>query len=373
VTDSNKGVTIVHERLTEWGGSENVVLEMTRLWPGAPVFVPFAEVGKSFDGTEPQTGNVQSLYRGGGYAHLLPLLPQSFRRLPIPDSDVVVASHHAFANQVVFATDAPVISYVHSPARWMWDPEKRRGEVGGKLGIGALAMMSARMRKKDYQAAQLVDTLLANSTAVQERIQRWWQRDATVVHPPVNIDYYTPDPAVERRNFVLYAGRLVPYKRPDLAIAAAERAGVNIVVAGEGRALAECQAAAGPRTTFIGRPSDEELLRLFRSCSALLMPGEEDFGIVPVEAMACGSPVIAINAGGARDIVIPERTGLLVDPGPADTFIDRFADAIKALASADFSAVRIRAQAETFSPQRFDTQLLRAVTGVVDGGQQSEI
>ncbi|HRY10192.1 MAG: glycosyltransferase [Actinobacteria bacterium] len=354
-------VAIVHERLSEWGGSENCVVQMTEEWPQAPVFVPFAIPGRTFDGTLPHTGNVQWLYRGGGYAHLLPLLPQAFRRLPIPDTDVVVASHHAFANQVVFATDAPVVSYVHTPARWMWDPEKRRGEMGGRAGELALATMSARMRKNDYAAAQKVHTFLANSNEVKERISKWWHREAQVLHPPVNVDYYTPDPAVAREPFVLYAGRLVPYKRPEIAVRAAERAGIDIVIAGEGRALADCQAVAGPHTRFAGRPSDTELLQLYRSCSALLMPGEEDFGIVPVEAQACGAPVVAIDAGGARDIVIPGETGLLVDPEPQEGFVDRFAEALRQLQSIDFDPAVIRMNAERFSQANFREGMAAAV------------
>lgn len=173
-----------------------------------------------------------------------------------------------------------------------------------------------------------------------------------MLHPPVNVDYYTPDPAVAREPFVLYAGRLVPYKRPEIAVRAAERAGIDIVIAGEGRALADCQAVAGPHTRFAGRPSDTELLQLYRSCSALLMPGEEDFGIVPVEAQACGAPVVAIDAGGARDIVIPGETGLLVDRshrrvcgpvrrGAAAAAVDRLRPAV------------IRMNAERFSQANF--------------------
>jgi glycosyltransferase involved in cell wall biosynthesis len=196
-----------------------------------------------------------------------------------------------------------------------------------------------------------VHTMVANSREVARRIERWWDREATVVHPPVDTDYYTPDPDVPREDFFLIAGRLVPYKRPDLAVRAAERAGVPLVVAGDGRIRAEMEALAGPSTRFVGRVDDAGLRDLYRRCRALLMPGIEDFGIIPVEAMACGAPVIAIDAGGAQDSVLPGETGALVPVGGDE--VGTWAEALRSHDPDSYDPARVRAHAETFSRTRF--------------------
>ena len=284
----------------------------------------------------------------------------------MPPSDVVIASHHAFANQVVHASDVPVVSYVHSPARWVWDPSLRAGEVGGRVGQLGLAAFATVYRPVDVAAAARVHTLLGNSTAVVRRIEDWWQRPATVVHPPVDTERYVPDPEVPREDFFLLAGRLVAYKRPDLAVRAAQAAGVRLVVAGEGRARAELEQLAGPGTTFLGRVSDDELRQLYRRCAALLMPGVEDFGIVPVEAQACGTPVLAIDAGGTQDTVLPGVTGELVPPaGALPEEVARWAAALRDFDPARYDPVTIRTHAEGFSRATFRTRMRDVVAGVL--------
>ncbi|KQS60661.1 glycosyl transferase family 1 [Geodermatophilus sp. Leaf369] len=363
-------ITLVHERFTEFAGSEAVVEQLARLWPQAPVLAPVGIPGVMPADLKPrvQTTALSRLLRGDSYAHLLPALPVAVRRLHVPPSDVVVASHHAFANQVVHATDAPVVSYVHSPARWVWDPSMRDGEVGGRAGALALGLFAAAYRPVDVKAAARVHTLVANSEAVAQRIRDWWQRDAVVVHPPVDTEAYTPDPSIPREDFFLLAGRLVPYKRPDLAVRAAAAAGVPLVVAGDGRARAEVEALAGPNTTFVGRVSDEGLLDLYRRCAALLMPGVEDFGIVPVEAQACGAPVIAVDAGGARDSVVPGVTGELVpQQSTLAAEVDVWAEALRDFQPSRYEATGVRAHAEGFSRAHFRAAMDAVVQGVLAG------
>ncbi|MPQ97906.1 glycosyltransferase [Modestobacter sp. I12A-02628] len=341
-----------------------VVDQLAREWPGAPVFAPVGRPGVMPADVEPRvrTTRLSRLLRGSTYAHLLPALPVAMSRLPLPDSDVVIASHHAFATQVVRATSAPVIAYVHTPARWIWDPSMRANEFGGRVGVAALGAFSTAFRPFDLGAAARVHTMVANSTEVADRIRTWWHRDATVVHPPVDTEYYSPDPAVEREDFFLLAGRMVPYKRPDLAVAAAKRAGVRLVVAGDGRARAEVERLAGPDTTFVGRVDDAALRDLFRRCRALLMPGVEDFGIVPVEAQACGAPVLAIGAGGARDSVLPGVTGELVpvtEPG-GDEVAD-WARQLETFDGARYDTAVIRRHAESFSRPAFRSAMSTVV------------
>ncbi|WP_207225894.1 glycosyltransferase [Blastococcus saxobsidens] len=347
-------MTLAHERFTEFAGSEAVVEQLALEWPGAPILAPIARPGVLAHDMQARlrTTPLSRLLRGTTYAHLLPALPVAMRCMTIPESDVVIASHHAFATQVVHATSAPVVAYVHSPARWVWDPVMRTGEFGGRLGGVALGAFSAAFRPVDRRAAARVHTLVANSRAVAERIADWWGRESVVVHPPVDTDFYTADGAVEREDFFLLAGRLVPYKRPDLAVRAAEKAGVPLVVAGDGRSRTEVEQLAGPQTRFVGRVDDDGLRDLFRRCRALLMPGIEDFGIVPVEAQACGAPVIAIDAGGARDSVLPGVSGELVPTDGSDD-VSTWARALRTFDESTYDAHRIRTHAESFSRPAF--------------------
>lgn len=367
---SNTRVAIVHERFTEIAGSELVVEQLAMQWPDAAVHVPLANpsavpVGLS---APPVTTWLDAGYRMLGqrsYAPLAPALPRAFRGMQLGDVDVVVASHHAFATQVAFATEAPVIAYVHSPARWAWDRELRAQESGGAAGAAVLAGLSRVARNGELAAVGRLHRVIANSTAVADRIDRWWGREATVVHPPVDTDGYCPDSSVEREDFFLLAGRLVPYKRPDLAIRAAKLAGKRLVVAGDGRAMGACRELAGPDTVFLGRVTHQELLNLYRSAKAVLMPGVEDFGIVPVEAMATGTPVIALGAGGAVDTVVPERSGFLVAAGNDDEVVGGFAAAMQAFRPTDYHHGEVRAWAEGFSRENFRSQMRGVVEGVL--------
>jgi glycosyltransferase involved in cell wall biosynthesis len=359
-------VTLVHERFTEYAGSEMVVEQLAREWPEAPILAPIARPGvlpADLD-SRVQSTRLSHLLRGTTYAHLLPALPLAMSRLRLPPSDVVIASHHAFASQVVRSTSAPVVAYVHSPARWVWDPVMRANEAGGRLGRAGFAAFSAAFRPADLRAAARVHTMVANSRAVADRISSWWHREATVVHPPVDTEFYSPDPALPREDFFLLAGRLVPYKRPDLAVRGALQAKVPLVVVGEGRARAEAERLAGSTTTFLGRVDGDGLRDLYRRCRAVVMPGVEDFGIVPVEAQACGAPILAIDAGGARDSVLPGVTGELVPvAGPGEDEVDLWARALASFDGAGYDPAAVRRHAEQFSRPRFR----RAMAAVVDG------
>ena len=180
----------------------------------------------------------------------------------------------------------------------------RRSNVAAPARL-ALDVLSRLAIRTELTAAPNITTIVANSAAVAQRIKRHWNRDSQVVHPPVNVDFYTPDATEAREDYFLLAGRLVGYKRPDVAIRAAAESGVKLVVAGDGRETAKCRKlAAEGDITFVGRVSNEELRSLYRRAKAMIMPGEEDFGITPVEAMACGTPVIALGVGGALDSVV---------------------------------------------------------------------
>lgn len=363
-------IAIVHERLTEVGGSERVLGQMAAMWPSAHIFTPIADDAVRDDvlgGRNVAVSGLQRLYRGGDrYAHLLPLLPTAMARADLSDADLVITSHHAFANRVRPRPGVPVLSYTHTPARWMWDGRTRVGEASGRLGSAALTAFAASQVHADRRAATRVASVVVNSRAVADRVRSWWGRASRVVPPPVDTDWYSPDPTCTRDDFFLLAGRLVPYKRAAVAVEAAARAGVALVVAGDGRSRQTCEAAAGPTTEFVGRVSDRGLRDLYRRCRALVFPGIEDFGIVPVEAQACGAPVIGLAEGGLLDSVIDGVTGTLVRPARPTraAHVEAFADALRTFDDTLFESHIIRNNAETFSAPTFRSRFGEAVEAV---------
>jgi glycosyltransferase involved in cell wall biosynthesis len=359
-------VALVHERFTELGGSERVVEALHGIWPEAAIYTPILDRAALPSGlldADIRTSRLQPLYRGGSrYAHLLPLLPLAMAHFDFSEATTVVTSHHAFANRIRVRPGTTVISYTHTPARWMWDGAMTANEVGGTFGRAALRAFTATQRAPDRRAAQRVDRLIVNSRHVARRVERWWGREAEVVHPPVDVDYFHPDPGVTREDFFLLAGRMVPYKRPELAVAAARAAGVRLVVVGDGRSRAAAEAAAGPGTEFLGAVDGDRLRDLFRRCRALVFPGEEDFGIVPVEAQACGAPVIGLRSGGVLETVIDGVTGVLYQPGQNEE--TALADAFRQFPDSQFEPGLIRKHAEAFSVGRFRAAMSRIVDGV---------
>lgn len=365
-------VAIVHERFTEYGGSEKVVEGLHRVWPQARIHAPVVDwscLPPSLADARLCPSRLQRLYRGGPtYAHLLALLPVAMADLPLDDADVVITSHHAFANRVRPPRGVPVVSYTHTPARWIWEPSFLANEVGGPLGRAALSAFARTQRGPDAAAARRAHLVLVNSRHVASRVRRWWGREARVVPPPVDVAGHTLDPAVAREPFFLLAGRLVPYKRPEVAVAAAVRARARLVVAGGGRMRATVESAAGPGVEVLGPVDDATLVDLYRRCRALVFPGEEDFGIVPVEAQACGAPVVARAVGGALDTVVDGVTGVLYPAGPTwPEQVDALARELARFDPDRFDPVAIRGHAEQFSAPAFDARVEAAVDEVVSG------
>ena len=351
-------VAIVHERFTEWAGSERVVEELHTLWPDAPIHAAVVDrsvLPATLRDADVRPTGLQHLYRGGTqYSHLLPLLPAAFRRIDLRGVDLVVTSHHAFANRVRAPAGVPVVSYVHAASRWFWDADERAGEVGGAMGRAGLTVFAATQRGPDRAAAGRLRGAVANSRYTAGKVAENWLRDAEVVPPPVDVTWLTPDENVEREGFFLFVGRLVPVKRADLAVAAADRAAVPLVVVGDGRLRTRLETEAGPTVQFVGTGDRAMLLDLYRRCRAVVFPGVEPFGIVPVEAQACGAPVIAAAVGGALETVAHGTTGFLYGATPGQE-ADALASVLANFDGEHYDSARIRQNAERFTPERFRT------------------
>jgi glycosyltransferase involved in cell wall biosynthesis len=361
-------IAIVHERFTELGGSEAVVATLHGMWPDSQIFAPLVDpraVPASLRGLRVHGSRLQRLYRGGRHTHLLPFLPSAIARLPLGTPDLVIISHHSFAHRVRVPAGIPVLSYVHSPARWIWEPASRSDELRDPARRGALAVFAAAHRRSDRAAAARPDMIVANSQAVRDRITRWWGRRSTVVYPPVDVRFFTPGRDSEREDFYLLAGRLIPGKNPEIAVRAANRHGFRLVVAGDGRMRAGLSRLAGPNVSFLGRVDRPVLRDLFRRCRAVLVPGEEDFGMIPVEAAACGAPVVAVGVGGVLESVVPGRTGV-VYPRTGDAVAD-LVSAIRRLQRQTFDRDEIRSRSLRFSTNHFVDRMRAQVEALLRG------
>jgi glycosyltransferase involved in cell wall biosynthesis len=235
----------------------------------------------------------------------------------------VLSSESGPAKGVIAPPDAAHICYCHSPMRYLWDQYHVYRDSAGPLSRAMLPRLAHRLRQWDVTSASRVDRFVANSSHVAARIEKYWRRDATVVHPPVPVEDFAPIPPEERGEFYLWVGELAPYKRADLAIEAFNRLGKPLfIIGGPKSAEKKLASIAGENIRFMGRLSNEKMRRYMASAKALIFPGEEDFGLVPVEAMAAGRPVIAYGRGGALDTVIDRETGLLFGEQSIDALIE---------------------------------------------------
>jgi glycosyltransferase involved in cell wall biosynthesis len=362
-------VAVSHEWLTIPGGSEKVVAAILELLPHAELFTSVYDPAPWPAVITDRPVHASWLDRVPGarthYTRLLPFMDSAFRRFDLRGFDLVVSSNHACAKNVRVPEGARHVCYCHTPMRYAWDPGFLENERIGPLGLLAFRAALPRLRRTDLRGAAGVDDFVANSTVVAQRIADYYDRSAVVVHPPVDVDrFLSPTapttPLIDRTNAPYLAfGRVVPYKRIDLAVRACERLGRSLIVAGDGRGLDHVRSLAGSHTTILGRVADEDVGALFATCRALLLPGEEDFGIVPVEAQAAELPVIANARGGVRDSVSDGQTGVLYDD-PTEAGLCAAIERFEALS---FTGQTLRANAQRFAPQRFHEAFASVLLG----------
>jgi len=292
----------------------------------------------------------------GRWRYLLPYMPHYFRSLDLSGYAAVLVSSHACAINASPPPGTPCVCYCHTPMRYAWLVDTERGRLGGVRGA-ALRAFSGRLRKVDRAAAQRPDRLVANSNAVRERIERFYGREADVVHPPVEIAELRPDGAPQRQRF-LWVGRLVPYKRP-LEVAEAFRGlPQQLTMVGIGPQEEELRAMLPPNVELRGWVSREQLIDLYRGAAGFIHVGEEDFGITMVEALAAGAPVIALDAGGARDIVRDGLDGVLLDEPDAGAL----RGAVERVAATEWDRGALPSRAAEFSRDRFAVRMRELLT-----------
>jgi len=272
--------------------------------------------------------------------------------------DRILSLSHCCAKSVVHPARVPHLCYCLTPMRYAWDQFEAYfgAERIGRWSSAAMRPVMARLARWDRDTAGRADRYVAISHYVAGRIGRYYNRQATVVYPPVDTDFFHPDATTPER-FALIVSALVPYKRVDVAIAACARAGVPLTIVGDGPERAALERDAPASTRFLGRVSDDEIRALYRRAAVALLPGEEDFGIVPLEAQACGRPVVALGRGGAVETVKHGETGLLVDELSAEAFADAIVDAV----DRRFDASAIRRHAEQFGRSRFGDEIAALV------------
>lgn len=347
-------VAFAHDWLTGMRGGEKVLEALCELYPDADIFTLFHARGSVSDTIERHrisTSLVQRLpFARSQYRRYLPVFPTAIEQFDLDPYDLVISSSHCAAKAVVAAGRARHICYCHSPMRYAWD---QFDAYFGPKRVGAFASrwlyrpMLARLARWDAVTAPRVGRFVANSQYVAGRIRRYYNREATIVYPPVDTIFYHPDTTVPGSHFLIVSA-LVPYKRIDLAIAACQRAGARLRIVGDGPDRARLEQGAGGSIEFLGRLSDEEIRAEYRSALAVLMPGEEDFGIVPVEAQACGRPVVALARGGALETVVPGDTGVLF----AEPTVESLVTALEQTSGLAFDPCRIRERALRFSRAR---------------------
>jgi glycosyltransferase involved in cell wall biosynthesis len=297
----------------------------------------------------------------GRWRYLLPYMPRYFRSLDLDSYDLVVASSHACAMQANPPPGVPYLCYCHTPMRYAWLSEIERGRRSGIGGAG-LRVASAWLRRRDSRAASRPDRFAANSTAVRDRIARFYGRDAEVVHPPVAVDDLAPDEKPEQPSF-LWVNRLVPYKRPELVVEAFRNLPYRLTMVGLGPLEDRLRASLPANVELLGWIPRPRLAELFARATGFLHVGEEDFGLTMVEALASGTPVIALRAGGALDIVRDGVDGVLVD-APAVAAVQA---GVRRLLDAEWDPERLASRAADFSPAVFSAGIRQLLEQTMAG------
>lgn len=363
-------IVLVHDYLNQYGGAERVLETLAEMFPAAPIYTLLYDEAKTFGrfrGRVEQTSFLDYPLVSRRHRCFIPLFPLAASRLRVPDEyDLIISSTAGYAKGVAYSR-AKHLAYCHTPLRYAWEPSYLNSQFPisnfqfGRAARSALAPLLWYLRRWDYRAGQRPDVILANSRFIAEKIRRAYGREAEVVHPPVDASVFYPDPSAPKRNRYLAAGRMLHYKRFDLAVDAFNELGLPLTIAGDGPELQNLRRRAKSHIEFLPFISDtRELRRVYSSAKALIFPQVEDFGLTAAEAIACGTPVIAYDAGGAKEIVEDGENGVLF---PAQTRA-ALAAAVRRFETLRFDPATVAASAKKFSKETFVERMDAVVAGL---------
>lgn len=365
--DNWKGLDVVlcHDWLTGMRGGEKVLEILCQAFPRAEIYTLLYDRDRISDTINAHSVHTSFLQNMPGiqrcYRNLLPLFPLAVRSLKIRPATLLISTSHCVAKSAVTSPATRHLCYCFTPMRYAWalQDEYFRGRP---LASAIATPMLAAIRNWDRRSASRVDRFVSISQHIHERLQRAYGRDSDIVFPPVDVERITPaSESSAEAPFDLVVSALVPYKRVDLAVRAYTESGPPLKVVGTGTEYSGLRDMAGENVEFLGWQSDDAILDLYRTCRFLLFPGEEDFGIVPVEAQACGKPVIAYRKGGALETVRENDTGVFFE----DHTVEGLLAAVKQAQATPWNADRIRAHAESFGEQRFVDGLADSINAVL--------
>ncbi len=351
-------VALVTDWLTNMGGAEHLFYSLHKAFPDADIYTSVfnPDACPKFKNLNVHTTYLQKLPPFLRYKHMLfPILrARAFRNLDLSAYDIVISAASAEAKAIQVRPDAVHICYCHTPTRYYWSHYRQYKKEPGFGWLDpfvklALPLFVRLMRQTDLKAAKAVSYFIANSHEVQHRIKQYYRRSSTVIFPPVETKRLKPKKTIKKEDYYLIVSRQIPYKRIDLAIRACNVAHRNLVVIGNGSQHEELTRIAGPKITFKTNVDDQAIVAYFQKAKGFIFPAHEDFGIVPVEAMAAGTPVIAFGQGGALDYIVPGKTGISFDPQTIDALVK----AIGRFEQSTFNAEIIMKHAEQFSEERF--------------------
>jgi glycosyltransferase involved in cell wall biosynthesis len=350
-------VAIVHYWLLNMRGGEKVLESLCRIYPQADIFTHVydpAAVSETIRSRRVRTSFINSLpWARRFYRRYLPLMPLALEQLDLSGYDLIISCESGPAKGIIPPPRALHVCYCHTPMRYLWNMYHEYRREPGPLLRAVMPPFAHYLRSWDALVVTRVDDFIANSATIAARIERYYRRESDIVYPPVDVDSFSLAPRDELGDYYLMVGELVAYKRPDLAVDAFNALGKKLIVIGGGQMLEHLRKRAGPTVSMLGPQPFDVLQRHYARCRALIFPGEEDFGIVPVEAMASGRPVIAYRSGGATETVVDGLTGLFFN----DQTIPSLSAAIARFEAADFSPERIRAHALKFSDERFTREI----------------
>ena len=364
---------LVHDYLNQYGGAERLLEVLHDLAPDAPVCTSIYDPDampmgyREWDIRTTWVERVPGVH--GHHQRALAVYPLAFERMRLPGCDLVLSSSSAFAKMVRPPAGAVHVSYIHSPMRFAWnlDAYVARERLPNSARV-ALRPLMAIFRQRDRATANRVDRFVANSTVVRDRIRAFWQRDAAVINPPVEVSAFEPAPPEQVQDYFLIVSRLVPYKRLDLAIEACNALQLPLWIVGDGRDRAMLEAKAGPTVRFLGHVCDDERRTLFARCRASIFMSEDDFGIAQVESQAAGRPVVALAAGGALDTVRDGVTGIHVREQTVESLIE----ALARFERTTFDSERLVAHARSFSRERFEREMVELIEETIARARAGE-